>query len=157
MIKEKIETFVERYFDNVYKMGEYNTLIAELLEKVREAHPELIQEFEGKLEKMLDCIYYDMVEEVIKSLKVYDGVAAMKWDLEATNGVADRYGVPGRVHDYNKLVFWYEMNKLHAKHPNKGIDFYIELATDNLNYETPHIIRDIKCRFEEIHENANKD
>jgi hypothetical protein len=155
MIKEKIETFVERYFDNVYKMGEYNTLVAELLEKVRAAHPDLINEFEDKLEKMLDCIYYDMVEEVIHHLKTPEGVAGMKWDLSATDGVADRFAVPTRVENYNKLVFWYEMNKLHAKHINKPLDFYVELAVDNLNYETPHIIHDIKCRFKEIHENAS--
>jgi hypothetical protein len=154
MIKEKIETFVERYFDNVYKMGEYNTLVAELLEKLKEAHPEVFKEFEDKIDLMLDCIYYDMVEEVIHSLKTHDGSHPMKWGLETTEDVAVKYNADNRIHEYNKLVFWYEMNKLHAKHPNKPLDFYIEIAIDNLNYETPHIIHDIKCRFKEIHENA---
>jgi rubrerythrin len=152
-INEKLNLFVERYFDNIAKMEEYNHLISEIITDEEKHNPTLVHMFHEKIDKMLDCIYYEMVEEVILHLHRADGIEGTKWSFEDVESVMEDYRLSDHFKDHiKKLEFWYLMNKVHAIHfnPNRHLDFYLDIAKEILESENDCISEEIKKKFNRI-------
>jgi hypothetical protein len=147
-LKESLDLFVERFFDNVLKMEKYNELISETFEHIRESHPELYAKFHTEIEEMLDCIYYEMVETVIANIRRKDNIKGIKWSYEDIKNIVESKKLREKYHDFECLEFWYLTNKMYALHANpaRPTDFYIELAEDiiaNDGFDTSKEIKDL--------------
>jgi hypothetical protein len=149
-IKESLDTFVERYFDNVAKMEAYNDLLAKILEHVRAHHPDLYESFEKELNEMLDGIYYDMVEAVILSLHRKDNIHGIKWSLEDARNVIAKHNLHEKIEDLNDLEFWFVLNKEYATHGIMGrpTDLIIDLAVEEICDSHGKMVHAIKEMYE---------
>jgi hypothetical protein len=149
-MKEKLDKFVERYFDNVVQMETYNELVAKVLESVKRFDPNLYSHFHEEIDKMLDHIYYDMVEDVLNPIHNRDGSYGPKWDYETVKSVIHENHLKDEIEDFDCLIFWYVMNKEYATHSNKErpVEYFIDTALEEIEYYgNKHFEDEIKGKY----------
>jgi hypothetical protein len=148
-LKESLDTFIERFYNNIPKMEKFNASLTEALEKLRNSDYETVAEFEKFLEHMLDCIYYEMVEEVIGMLNRKDGIKGIKWSYDDARSVIEKHQLKEKHGNFDCLVFWYALNKMHAVHysPTRSAEFFIELAADEIAEFEDILEAEIKHKF----------
>jgi hypothetical protein len=134
MTKEVLDTFVERFYDNVSKMEAYNNLFFESLEIVKSYESASYTKIKDEIHKMLDGIHYEMVEEVLEHFENRDGTHGPKWSYEEIRDVVEKHDLKNKIENFDCLIFWYLMNKKYCIHSSsdRSLAFYLDIVEDEL-------------------------
>lgn len=134
----KIREYIEKIGENkkIEDMEKLGDMLADIIYKTKESHPELYEKYKMKLYEMAygKVLTKEMAEDWVKNMK-----PMAKWDYDTTTSVKKQVGIT----DIDDISFYVVMNMLYSDMSNvlgsgdtdESISAYIEATKDWLHDE----------------------
>jgi len=116
--------------DSTADMEMLACLTDDFVHKVKEAHPEIAEDYLKKLAVYIHPLRdRKCAEYVVSKFKNKDGTTGAHWDYETTTKVLEAKG-----YDFEPCAWYYSLNMIYSDYANKDFSdsTYIELAKDFL-------------------------
>ena len=132
----KVREYIEKIGDNknVEDMEKLGDMLAEIIYKTKECHPDIYEEYKMRLYTMAygKVLTRDMAEHWVESMQPKG-----KWDFDTTTAVRNQYNIK----DISEIAFYVVMNMLYSDMSNvlgdgetqESIDKYVQATKDWLD------------------------